>query len=90
LAREQEAKDAEQKAEDEAKTQTETIVSSYSPTDHRRGVVAYGKKTTWEVKIRKDVVKFRQRGHTWQAIATWAKNELDEQYKRDESLASRL
>ncbi|SRR6266849_815688 len=90
LAREQEAKDAQTKAEDEAKTQTEAIISSYSPVDGRRGVVAYGKKSQWEETARKYVAKFRQQGYTWQAIAQWANKELDAQYQRDESVAARM
>jgi hypothetical protein len=88
LRDEQAAKDAEAKAEEEARQNVESIISSYMPTDHRRGVIAYGKKAAWEEAARKLVAKFRKKGHTWQEIARWAKKELDAQYKRDENKAA--
>jgi hypothetical protein len=90
LLREEEAKEAEKKAEEQARVQTEMTISSYAPTDARRGVIAYGKKSTWEGAARKFVAQFRQQGYNWQPIAKWAKTELDAQYKRDENQASRM
>jgi hypothetical protein len=89
-AKKVEVKEAEAKAEEQARVQTEMTISSYSPTDARRGVIAYGKKDAWEKAARKFVAQFRQQGHNWQAIAKWAKTELDAQYKRDENQASRM
>ena len=90
MLREEETKEVEKKAEEQARVQTEMTISSYSPTDARRGVIAYGKKSSWEQAARKFVAQFRQQGHGWQAIAKWAKQELDAQYKRDENVASRM
>src|SRR5258708_4516766 len=90
LNAEAEAKEAEEKAEEQARVQTEMTISSYSPTDARRGVIAYGKKSAWEQAARKFVAQFRQQGYNWQAIAKWAKTELDAQYKRHENVASSM